>query len=67
MVVKRKRAMNNFHLTETTNFGGYGTIMALGFVGGIALYHLYGRIIDAGLQKVPYLNKIPSYEAEATG
>lgn len=43
------------------NFRGYGIVILLGAIGGVALYHLYGKAIDSVYNKVPYLNKLPSF------
>jgi hypothetical protein len=54
-------AKRNMLVTRRTNSKGYGIVMLLGFIGGIGLYHFWGKAIDGLWAKVPYLNKVPSY------
>lgn len=49
----------------TSNKKPYGVALVLGIVGGIMLYHSFGKTIDKYGAKVPYWNKLPSYYAES--
>jgi hypothetical protein len=57
----KRREYNNY--TFTSNKKPYGIIFLISVLGGIFLYHQYGKIIDKYTAKVPYLKNLPSYYA----
>jgi hypothetical protein len=60
MIQKNRRTRVGI-TSESANFKGYGVVILLGAIGGVALYHLYGKAIDSVYNKIPYLNKLPSF------
>jgi hypothetical protein len=60
--VKRSERVN---YTFTGNKKPYGIIFLISVIGGVFLYHQYGKIIDKYTSKIPYLKNLPSYYAAA--